>query len=116
MFIALGNHKGLEMASDTQQHPPATDGKLNNAGAESIDQVRDLLFGAHMRGFESQLQSLTERIAKEHTAMRADFDRANADLKHNLEQIAADVRSKKLDSTALAAMLNEMAKKLGELK
>lgn len=102
------------MASDTQQHIPATDGKLNSSAGESIDQVRDLLFGAHMRGFESQLQSLTERMTKENAALRADFERNITELKHNLEQTATDVRSKKLDSTALAAMLNEMAKKLGE--
>ncbi len=100
------------MASDNQQ-TQSTDG-THKSGAESIDQVRDPLFGAQMRTFDTQIQSLTDRMMKENAAMRADFDRRIAELQQSLERTAADVRAKKLDSATLASGLTELAKQLGE--
>ncbi len=101
------------MTVDPKQETPARDG-LSGKGAESIDQVRDLLFGAQMRTFDSQIQSLTDRMMKETAELRADLERRIADLQQNLERTAVELRAGKLDSAALASGLTELAKKLGE--
>jgi hypothetical protein len=50
--------------------PPAEE-----AQPESLDKVRDILFGGQMRAVESRLQGLEERLRREHEALRSDFAR-----------------------------------------
>ena len=40
---------------------------------ESLDKVRDILFGGQMRAVEGRLQGLEERLRAEHESLRADF-------------------------------------------
>ncbi|MGH7579019.1 MAG: hypothetical protein ACREM9_02525 [Gemmatimonadales bacterium] len=48
--------------------PPAAE-----AQPESLDKVRDILFGGQMRAVETRLQGLEERLRSEHEALRTDF-------------------------------------------
>src|SRR5688572_31293940 len=43
------------------------------AQPESLDKVRDILFGGQMRAVDSRLQGLEERLRSDHEALRADF-------------------------------------------
>ena len=52
----------------------------NEAAPESLDKVRDILFGGQMRAVESRLQGLEERIMREQAAMRSDFNKRLADV------------------------------------
>ena len=52
----------------------------NEAAPESLDKVRDILFGGQMRAVESRLQGLEERIMREQDAMRSDFNKRLADV------------------------------------
>ena len=54
---------GLEVAE-----PPAAE-----AQPESLDKVRDILFGGQMRAVETRLQGLEERLRREHEALKSDF-------------------------------------------
>src|SRR6476661_4758028 len=45
----------------------------NDTAPESLDKVRDILFGGQMRAVESRLQGLEERLMREQASMRADF-------------------------------------------
>jgi DNA repair exonuclease SbcCD ATPase subunit len=54
---------GLDVAE-----PPA-----DEAQPESLDKVRDILFGSQMRTVETRLQGLEERLRREHETLRADF-------------------------------------------
>ena len=40
---------------------------------ESLDKVRDILFGGQMRAVEGRLQSMEERFHEEHDAIRSEF-------------------------------------------
>lgn len=141
------------MATTPAQQPASTNGPADKSPAESIDQVRELLFGGHMRTFESKIQSLAERFARETAELRADYDRRLAELdaahkaefaRHadqlhaerdkrveelktltaeltktsqrisgELDRITNDLKADKLDSSALAAGLTELASRLG---
>jgi len=84
--------------------PPAPP---NEATPESLDKVRDILFGGQMRAVESRLQGLEERLMREQAVMRSDFDKRIADLD----------ASAKRDAQTLGDRLNaERTKRAEELK
>lgn len=77
------------------------------AQPESLDKVRDILFGGQMRAVESRLQGLEERLRSEHEALRSDFAR-------QVESLDGFIRSEvQLLGERLAA---ERVKRTEELK
>ena len=87
---------------------------------ESLDQVRDILFGGQMRMVDARLQSLEERIVLEQTALRNDLGRRIAELEDaskkefaaHAERLSAE-RAKRADELkALSSELKEMLKNL----
>jgi hypothetical protein len=88
---------GLDVAE-----PPAAE-----AQPESLDKVRDILFGSQMRAVETRLQGLEERLRREHEAMKADFSK-------QVESLDGFIRS---EAQILAERLSaERAKRTEELK
>jgi len=84
--------------------PPAPP---NDVAPESLDKVRDILFGGQMRAVESRLQGLEERLMREQAVIRSDFDKRLADLD----------ASAKRDAQTLGDRLNaERTKRTEELK
>jgi hypothetical protein len=83
--------------------PPAP----NDAAPESLDKVRDILFGGQMRAVESRLQGLEERIMREQAAMRTDFNKQLADL---------DASAKRDTQTLTDRLGAERTKRTEELK
>lgn len=74
---------------------------------ESLDKVRDILFGSQMRAVESRLQGMEERLRQEHEALRSDFNRQT-------ESLDAFIRS---EVQGLAERLSaERTKRMEELK
>ena len=84
----------------TQVAEPAAD----EAQPESLDKVRDILFGSQMRAVETRLQGLEERLRREHEALRADFAR-------QVESLDAFIRS---ETQALGERLAAERTKRGE--
>ena len=88
--------------------------------AESIDQVRDILFGGQMRMVDARLHALEARLQQEHVAIRAEFTREASDLDTSLKQgIAqlterlAEERTKRAeDLKGLSADVKELLKNL----
>ena len=74
------------MAKNAAQQKSAANGAASAPAPESIDQVRDLLFGGQMRMVDSRLQNLDERMARETSAMRTEFDRQVAERQPRLER------------------------------
>ncbi len=78
---------------------------------ESLDKVRDILFGGQMRLVEARLQGLEERIQREQQAIRTDFTRRCAELEANAkkelealnERLGAERTKRTDDLKALAA-------------
>ena len=82
---------------------------------ESLDQVRDILFGGQMRMVDARLRSLEERIVLEQTTLRNDLSRKITELEEaSKKEFAAHAdrlsteRTKRADDLkALSAELKE---------
>ncbi|HET6679944.1 MAG TPA: hypothetical protein VFG84_01975 [Gemmatimonadaceae bacterium] len=59
----------------------APNGAAPDGPPESLDKVRDILFGGQMRAVDARLQGLEERLLSEHEALRDDFAKQLAELK-----------------------------------
>ena len=87
---------------------------------ESLDQVRDILFGGQMRMVDARLRSLEERIALEQTTMRNELSRKITELEEaSKKEFAAHAdrlsteRAKRADDLkALSVELKESLKNL----
>ena len=108
------------MAKNPVQQKREGNGAASAPAPESIDQVRDLLFGSQMRMVDARIQSLDERFAHETSAMRADFERQiteldNAikkELARHTERLNAE-RTKRVDDLkALSAELRDSLRSL----
>jgi hypothetical protein len=96
---------GVVVADAPTPAPAAT--STADAQPESLDKVRDILFGGQMRAVDSRLQGLEERLRGDHDALRADFVK-------QVESLDAFIRSEiQLLGERLAS---ERAKRTEELK
>ena len=77
------------------------------AAPESLDKVRDILFGGQMRAVESRLQGLEERLMREQSSMRTDFNKQLADI---------DASAKRDAQTLNERLVAERTKRTEELK
>lgn len=110
------------MSDTVSQAQSPVDGSTSDAPRESIDQVRDLLFGSQMRMVDARIQSLDERLKQEASTMRADFDRRLTDLdgsiRNELVQQAGKLDSERIkrieELKALGAELRESLKGLDQ--
>jgi hypothetical protein len=109
------NHSDRKKAAGGVQlaEPPATAPAAETP--ESLDKVRDILFGGQMRSVETRIQGLEERLLREQQALRTDLGRqvgeleafARKELQDLLERIAAE-RSKRVEELkSLGAELRE---------
>ncbi|HUQ18780.1 MAG TPA: hypothetical protein VM099_04130 [Gemmatimonadaceae bacterium] len=108
------------MAKTAAQKPKETNGVAHEPAPESIDQVRDLLFGSQMRMVDARIQSLDQRLSHEAGVMRADFERQiteldsaiKKELARHAERLVAE-RTKRVDDLkALSAELRDSLKNL----
>ena len=87
---------------------------------ESLDQVRDILFGGQMKMVDARLHALETRLQQEHVALRAEFTREVSDLdgslKHGIAQFnerLAEERAKRVEGLkSLSADMKELVKNL----
>jgi len=108
------------MARNAAQQKSEANGAAKAPAPESIDQVRDLLFGGQMRMVDARLQSLDERMARETTAMRTEFERQITELDSSIkkelarhaERLAAERTKRADDLKALSTELKESLKSL----
>ena len=100
--------------------PPASNGPAPTAAPESLDQVRDILFGGQMRMVDARLQGLESRMQQQQASMRAEFTRELADIDASLnrgiaqlnEQLTAERAKRADDLKALSADMKELVKSL----
>ncbi len=101
-------------ASPTNGAAPA------DATPESLDKVRDILFGGQMRAVESRLQGVESRLLRGQEALRADFTRQVSALDGTLqkevqslgERLSAERTRRTEELKALGADLKEALKAL----
>jgi hypothetical protein len=105
---------GLQVA-EPPAPPPVPD-----AQPESLDKVRDILFGGQMRAVESQLRGLEERLRQENEALRADLARQTESLDAFIrsevqilnERLAAERSKRTEELKSLAAEIKEAIRAL----
>src|SRR5512132_848371 len=111
------------MAKNAAPRPKSANGASNDAAAEqpeSLDQVRDILFGGQMRMVDARLRGLEERIALEQTNLRNDLSRQLAELEEaskrefaaHAERLSAERTKRADDLRALTAEFKEAFKNL----
>ena len=100
--------------------PPASNGPAAGSTPESLDQVRDILFGGQMRMVDARLQGLEARMQQEQASMRAEFNRELSEIDASLnrgiaqltEQLGAERAKRADDLKALSADMRELVKSL----
>jgi len=111
------------MAKNAAPRPKSVNGPTSDAAAEqpeSLDQVRDILFGGQMRIVDTRLRGLEERIALEHATLRNDLSRQIAELGEaskkefavQAERLSAERTKRADDLRALSAELKDALKSL----
>ncbi len=66
--------------------------------ADTINQVRELLFGADRRATDTRLGQIDDKLEKLVSDLRADLAAKFADLESRIETLARDVEQKRLTS------------------
>jgi chromosome segregation ATPase len=109
------NHSDRKKAAGGVQlaEPPATAPAAETP--ESLDKVRDILFGGQMRAVETRLKGVEERMLREHDALRADLGKQLGELdsfsKREFqalgERLAAERAKRTEDLKALAGEIKE---------
>ena len=99
--------------------PPAPS-PVPDVQPESLDKVRDILFGGQMRAVESRLQGIEERLRQENEVLRADFARQVESLDTFIrsevqilnERLAAERTKRTEELKSLAAEVKEAIRAL----
>ena len=107
--------ESAEPPADQESDPPETESTHDsNAGpatpeSESMDQIRDILFGRHLQTLEQHFAQLEERLVRERAEIEEQFNRRHASLQ-------ADAR-KEFDALAarLTAEVDRWAESLRQL-
>ena len=111
------------MAKNPAPRPKSGNGASNEVAPEqpeSLDQVRDILFGGQMRMVDTRLRGLEERISLEHATLRNDLSRKIGELEEaskkefaaQAERLSAERTKRADDLKALSAELREALKSL----
>ena len=106
---APGSSPGNGAATDAAAEQP-----------ESLDQVRDILFGGQMRMVDARMRGLEERLALENTTLRNELSRQIAELEESsrrefaaqAERLNAERTKRADDLKALSAEMKEALKNL----
>src|SRR5215217_9447068 len=118
--------RGPPMAKNAAAAQPNSGNGPGNAPApaaeqpESLDQVRDILFGGQMRMVDARLRSLEERIVLEQSTLRNELSRQIAELDEaskqefaaHAERLAAERAKRADDLKALSVEMKEALKNL----
>lgn len=65
----------------------AENGAAHDGSRESIDQVRDLLFGSQLRTVDARIQNLDERLKQEASTIRSELTALGNQLRESLESL-----------------------------
>src|SRR5919112_4334168 len=123
MLASLKASGGLDMAKNAAPRPKTANGAGSDPVAEqpeSLDQVRDILFGGQMRMVDARLRGLEERIALEQATLRNDLGRQLAELEEaskkefavQAERLSAKRAKRADDLRALSTEFKEAFKNL----
>jgi hypothetical protein len=114
------SRSGTRMAETTRKAVAGGDGKESadpqrKAGAESLDKVRDILFGAQSRDYEKRFTRLEERLIKESADLRDElrrrFDSLETYVKKEIESLGGRLKA---EQDSRGESLKDLARELKE--
>ena len=113
--------------SDYQQEangsgPPEAQGSSTSASIDSstgnVDKIREILFGAHIRDYETRFHRLEETLARESTELRESsrkrFESLEMYIKNEIEALQTRLRSERDERSESLRQATREIKDLGE--
>jgi len=87
-------------------------------GGSNVERIRDILFGNHMRDYDTRFKRLEEQLAKESSELREStrrrFEALEAFVKGEIEALSQRIRTEKEDRSAEARHLAAELKTLSD--
>ena len=108
----MANENNPAGASPAQTEPPdeAKSQSASKSGGESLDKVRDILFGSQAREYEKRFARLEDRLLKEASDLREDlkrrFDTLEGYIKKEIEALGARLKAEHDERTESAKELS----------
>lgn len=108
----MANENNPAGASPAQSEPPdeAKSQSASKSGGESLDKVRDILFGSQAREYEKRFARLEDRLLKEASDLREDlkrrFDTLEGYIKKEIEALGARLKAEHDERTESAKELS----------
>ena len=81
-------------------------------GAGSVDQIRQLIFGEQMTGYEARFNELEERLSSEINELREKVEQKLSELNDAMVARTDDVEAKSVPRNQIAASLEKLANTL----
>jgi hypothetical protein len=113
------NVPNQQEASGGETRAESKDASLpERAGAGNIDNIRDILFGSHMRDYDRRFARLEENLLKEsgdlRENMRRRFDTLEAYIKKELEMLQVRLKNEREERSGAVGQQSRELKELAE--
>jgi hypothetical protein len=97
------NNRTAARAAQTETGDGVKAGASAKSGGESLEKVRDILFGSQSREYEKRFARLEERLLKEAADLRADlkkrFDTLEIYIKKEVESLMTQMKAEREERT-----------------
>ena len=113
MISTTDDHGSVANGPAATVDDPARATSGEGTGAASLDKVRDILFGGHMRDVERRFNRLEERLLKETSDLKDDvrrrLDALESYAKNETESLAGQIKAEHEDRVEVAARITREA-------
>ncbi|NNE92504.1 MAG: hypothetical protein HKN23_12725 [Verrucomicrobiales bacterium] len=92
--------------------PSSENGDEMANGAKRVDQIRDLIFGEMMAGYETRFNALEEKVTQEIESLREQVESALEELKSTTSNQIEDVETNSVPRKEIASSLERLAQSL----
>jgi hypothetical protein len=103
---------------NTQSEPAQNQPQVLRGGAGNVDKIRDILFGSHMRDYESRFARLEETLIKETFEIRESnrrrFDQLESYIKREFETAQTRLKGERDERSDSANQLSRELKELND--
>ncbi|MEM9080931.1 MAG: hypothetical protein AAGC74_09605 [Verrucomicrobiota bacterium] len=86
--------------------------KSTSNGDANVAQIRELIFGEQMTGYEERFTLLEQKLTEEVASMRSDVDQALKELREFMKSRTAEVEAASVNRNQIADSFEKLAKTL----
>jgi DNA repair exonuclease SbcCD ATPase subunit len=110
--------QGDPAGQNTQSEPAQNQPQVLRGGAGNVDKIRDILFGSHMRDYESRFVRLEEALIKEMSEIRETnrrrFEQLESYIKREFETAQTRLKGERDERSESANQLSRELKELND--